>query len=214
MKKFILFSLILSTFFISCTKQPVYLPQLDISGETDIQNHSEIWVFYNEKTKKADVNKNNLITTTNWIINIDKKLLLSEVIPVFQMVKAKRAKKSIHSAEGMKDYITYSNTKDKNVSAFRIDSTSYMLLPKNEIQDLNQENPCTIIDFSPNSIRINKKDFSKTQWNKSVLDSLSGCIQLQFDQGLNYQEYMEYRLTLNSFLPKEMSVETTEYIYK
>ena len=130
------------------------------------------------------------------------------------MVKAKRAKKSMHSAEGMRDYITYSNTKDKNIAAFRIDSTSFMLLPKNEIKDLNQENPCHVIDFSPSSIRVNTNDYSKTQWNKSVLDSLSGCIQIQFDQGLNYQEYMEYRLSLHSFLPEESTIETTEYIYK
>ena len=209
MKK-ILFLVVTLTLFTSCTKTVLLLPQLNITGETAIQNHSEIWVYYDEDTKQADVNKNNLITTTHWIINMDRRLSIAETTPVLQMVKSKRAKKSIHSAEGMRDYIGYSNTLDKNVSAFRIDSITYIMLPKAEMKTLNTNNSCTIIDFKPSSISINEKEFTLEKWNTSVLDSIKGCVQLQYDQRISYQKYMEYRLSI----PKELKVENIEYVYK
>ncbi len=203
---------------ISCTDKSVALPQIAISGKTEIQNHSQIWVFQDTKegSVKADVNKNNTISTTNWIINIDKHLPMSEVIPVFQMIKAKRAKKSIHSAEGMKDYLSYSNTLDKNISVFSIDSIQFMLLSKEKLATLNQDKICkNTINFSSNDIRVNNKKYSVSQWNKTILDSLeTGCVQLQYNKDLSYQKYMEYRLSVKGFLPKGVSVETTEYVYK
>jgi hypothetical protein len=209
MKK-ILFLAVLATLLVSCTKKIVFLPQINVTGETAIQNHSEIWVYYNESSKQADVNKNNLITTTHWILNMDRRLSMAEITPIFQMVKAKRAKKSMHNAEGMRDYIGYSNTLDKNVSAFRIDSISYIMLPKSEMKTLNANNTCTIIDFKPNSIHINEKELTLEAWNTSVIDSIKGCIQLQYDQRISYQKYMEYRLSIS----KKLEIENIEYIYK
>ena len=57
----------------SCAKKGVELPIIPVSGTTEIANHSQIWVFLNfdEKKMKASVNKNNTISTTHWIINID-----------------------------------------------------------------------------------------------------------------------------------------------
>ncbi len=74
----------------SCTNKTIQLPQIAISGESEIQNHSQIWVFYkyNKDKIKAEINKNNTISTTNWIINIDKRLPIREVIPVFQTFKS------------------------------------------------------------------------------------------------------------------------------
>ena len=217
MKNYLLF-LFLSLIFISCTDKSVALPQVAVSGKTEIQNHSQIWVFQDTKegSIKAKVNKNNTISTTNWIINIDKQLPMSEVIPVFQMIKAKRAKKSIHSAEGMKDYLSYSNTLDKNISVFSIDSIQFMLLSKEKLVTLNQDKICeNTINFSPNDIRVNTKKHAVSQWNKEMLTSLkTGCVQLQYNQNLSYQKYMEYRLSVAEFLPEGVSIETTEYVYK
>ncbi len=210
----LLFFLILG----SCTNKTIQLPQIAISGESEIQNHSQIWVFYKyDKDKiKAEINKNNTISTTHWIINMDKRLPLNEVIPVFQMIKAKRAKKSIHSAEGMKDYVSYSDTSNNKIALFSIDSIQYIILKKSEIIQIEKEKQCDyVIEFSKESIKINQKEYSLDKWNKSVLDSLSlGCVQLQFDEKLTYQKYLSYRLQLNSFLSDDLVVEYTEYIIK
>ena len=218
MKKYIYLPLLIFI-LIGCVDKSVSLPQVAISGKTEIQNHSQIWVFQDitkEGSIKAAVNKNNIISATNWIINIDKHLPMSEVIPVFQMIKAKRAKKSIHSVEGMKDYLSYSNTLDKNISVFSIDSIQFMLLSKEKLAMLNQDKICeNTINFSSNDIRVNNKKYTVSQWNKTILDSLkTGCVQLQYNEDLSYQKYMEYRLSVIGFLPKGVSIETTEYVYK
>jgi len=218
MKKYIFLPLLIFI-LIGCVDKSVSLPQVAISGKTEIQNHSQIWVFQDitkEGSIKATVNKNNIISATNWIINIDKHLPMSEIIPVFQMIKAKRAKKSIHSVEGMKDYLSYSNTLDKNISVFSIDSIQFMLLSKEKLAMLNQDKICeNTINFSSNDIRVNNKKYTVYQWNKTILDSLkTGCVQLQYNEDLSYQKYMEYRLSVIGFLPKGVSIETTEYVYK
>ena len=218
MKRYIFLPLLIFI-LIGCVDKSVSLPQVAISGKTEIQNHSQIWVFQDitkEGSIKAAVNKNNIISATNWIINIDKHLPMSEIIPVFQMIKAKRAKKSIHSVEGMKDYLSYSNTLDKNISVFSIDSIQFMLLSKEKLATLNQDKTCkNTINFSSNDIRVNNKKYTVSQWNKTILDSLkTGCVQLQYNEDLSYQKYMEYRLSVIGFLPKGVSIETTEYVYK
>lgn len=216
MKKFLI-----PFFFIfalsSCNKKSLDLPQVAVAGISEIQNYSQIWVFYKHDTDKikAEINKNNTISTTHWIINIDKRLPLSEVIPVFNMVKAKRAKKSIHSSEGAKDYLSYSNVLESKISLFSIDSIQYIMLPKQDINQLLSDKPCkNTIEFSKEKIVVNQKEIQKSTWNKKQLESLSaGCVQLVFDKEISYQDYMEYRLKLISLLPDDISIETTEFIF-
>ena len=217
MKKYILLSflvVVLST----CANKTVQLPQVAVSGVSEIQNHSEIWVFYkfdNDKIK-TEINKNNTITTTHWIINIDKRLPLSEVIPVLQMIKAKRAKKTIHSVDGVNDYLSYSDILDKKIALFQINTIQYMMLNESELATLEKEKPCDyILKFSDEVITLNNQKHYPSEWRKQLLDSLdSGCLQLYFDKHLSYQSYMKYRLELNTYLPKGVTVESTEYILK
>ncbi len=217
-KKYLVIGLLISLLFTSCSKKEVLLPQVPVSGATEIQNHSEVWVFYNEKAAgdKADINMNNLITSTNWILNIDRRLALREVVPVFQTVHAKRAKKTMHSVEGMTDYISYSNTKDKNISVFPISDKSYLMLDWNDIQELNGTKVCkNEIIFYKNRVKINGQMYPGISWkqNLSALD-MTDCVQLIFDSRMTYQQYVKYRLELDELLPEKIVVQHTEYIIK
>lgn len=210
--------LLLIVILSSCVNKTLELPQVAVSGVSEIQNHSEIWVFYKHDTDaiKADINKNNTISTTHWILNIDKRLPLSEVIPVFHMIKAKRAKKSIHSSAEMKDYLSYSDIKDNKIALFSIDSIQYMLLPKSDIDQILAEKSCkNTIEFSVDVVKVNQKEIQANQWAKEQLENLhQGCIQLIFDEKLSYQDYMQYRLELSVFLKPNQEIEPTELIFK
>jgi hypothetical protein len=216
--RILLISLLAISLLTSCHKKEVLLPQVPISGETDIQNHSEVWVFYNEKGEdtKAIVNKNNLITSTNWILNIDRRLKLYDVIPVFQMIHAKRAKKTMHSVEGMTDYISYSNTKDKNISVFPISDKKYLMLSWEEILQLNQTKLCeNELIFYTNRVKVNGQMYSGISWEREI-DKFkkNTCIQLLFESNMTYQQYVKYRLELHELLPEGVLVQKTEYIIK
>jgi hypothetical protein len=205
MYKFIFLLLILS--ISSCNNKKIELPQIAVAGKSDIQNHSQIWIFYkkNKDSVWADVNMNNKINTTHWIINIDRHLTLDKLTPVFQKIKENRNKKSIHSKDGMHTYLSYSDMENKKIALFPIDSIQYL---KIEIE--NQENT---LRFLSDSFLINNKKFPTEQWDNFVLDTLNKTdVQLQFSDKLSYQQYMEYRLTVNSKLPKHIRIKHIEYI--
>jgi hypothetical protein len=217
MKKYLyLFIIVFSVF--SCKNETLELPQIAQSGLSNIQNHTEIWVFYEENhgIPKAKVNKNNIIGSTDWIVNIDKKLPLSEVIPVFQMLKAKRSKKSPHSVEGMKNYLSYSNTVDQQISLFSIDSIQYMMQSIEELEKLQKSFSAKYsIRFFANVVDFNHQMYSVEKWKAFSLDSLApGSMQLYFNSKMTYQQYLEYRILLQQKLSKQVSIEPIEYIIK
>ena len=202
--------------FISCNDKSLQLPQVPLSGLSGNMNHSQIWVFYNQESAQADLNINNTISSTDWIINIDRRLALSEVIPVFQLIKKKRAKKSIHNVEGMQNFLSYSDTYNKEIALFSMDSIQYIMESQADIAKIEQKISCDYrLVFSQDVIELNQREFSVDQWKTISLDTLTpGQMQLHFDSRLTYQDYMSYRLTLNDILTKEMIVESTEYIIK
>lgn len=201
---------------VSCTNQSVQLPQIPITSVSDIQNHSELWVFYKEKDGKieAHLNKNNRINSTHWIINIDKRLTLKELVPVFKTIKEKRELKSIHKKEGMKNYLSYSDIKDKKIALFAMDSLYFSIHSRKKIDKLKRSNNNNhTLVFTKKTIEIDRQKFPIKKWETMRLDTLSkGNIQLVFSQALNYQDYLEYRISIKNKLPKGMAINKLEYV--
>lgn len=214
--KHLLFLLVFIVAFTSCKNKSLELPQVPISGISEIQNHSQLWVFYEKDNDniKADLNRKNTIGSTHWIINIDKKLPLSEIIPIFQMIKNKREDKGLHSVEGAKNFLSYSDVLHEKIALFPFDGIQYMMQSSEEMAKMEQEIPCKyILAFSEEAIWLNEHKFSLKAWDAFSLDSLTpGRIQLQFDTQLTYQEYMYYRLSVGEMLPKDVILESTEYV--
>lgn len=214
--KQLLYFLIFIVTFTSCKNKSLELPQVPIAGISEIQNHSQLWVFCEEEKDelKANFNRKNSISSTHWIVNVDKKLPLSEVIPVFNWIKNKREDKGLHSVEGAKDYLSYSDILNEKIALFQVDGIQYKMQSSEEMAKMEQEIPCKyILAFSPDAIWLNQHKFPLETWDAFSLDSLtSGRMQLQFDKQLTYQEYMQYRLSINEMLPEEVTIEPTEYV--
>ncbi len=217
MKHFLIIISLL-VFFTACKDKALELPQVAASGLSDIQNYTQVWVFYKETEQgvKAEYNRKNTISTTHWIINVDKKLPLSEVIPILKRIQTKRDKKSLHSAEGMVNYLSYSDTKDERIALFSIDSIVYNHLLREALAELEAESMSDYtIAFLEDDIWLDKKRISKNDWESTGLDSLiQGKIQLHFDENLSYQDYMYYRLSINDKIPEEVTIENMEFVIK
>ncbi len=211
----ILVSVILFSFN-SCKKKNLELPIIPISGISGIMNFSEIWVFYNstEEKRKAVINKNNTISTTNWIINIDKRLTMKEVVPILEMIKTKRAKKSIHSAEGALNYLSYANEKDKNISLFSNDSIQYMLLDKSGFDELSYHyNADYILKLNELNFEINDTAYEYNKFNKELFDSLSPeKIHFFFHSNITYNRYLEIRIKADKYAEGKLEIDPTEYM--
>lgn len=208
--------LIILSIFISCNKKKVELPIIPITTTSNITDISEIWVFYDVKNEKnkANVNLNNIISTTNWIINIDKKLLMKEIVPVIQTIKSRREKKSIHSAEGKSDYLSYANNKDKNISFFKIDQIQYLQINKADTDNLSIHYKTDHnLFFREKNISFNKKEISIDSLKIEDFNTQnSRLIHVFFDENITYQSYLEKRIKLSEIIGDKFKIDDTEYI--
>lgn len=210
MKKLLFLSVILM--LTACNKKELHLPQVEISGTPMVQNFSELWVFYDAETGKAEVNKNNLIGTTHWLINIDKSLAMQEVVPVFELVRERRSRKTPHSQEGMADFLTYSDMKDKKVGLYDIADITFIRTSKEDLSKWIEKDSCDyIIEFAPKEFWLDHKPFPVENWQMNLLDSLpEGQLQLHFSTDLTYQEYMDYMLHIQAELPEQLTLDPKE----
>ncbi len=80
----------------SCIKERLlYLPEIQNSKISEIADISHAYLFYDETEKDSvDLNRKNLIGTTNWLINVDKRLTLKQAIPkiIYLQNKKRNAK--------------------------------------------------------------------------------------------------------------------------
>ena len=65
---------VLCTFlFLSCQNKKMELPQVKDVEITQVDNFSQVHIFYEEATGEAKLNANELISSTNWVFHIDRR---------------------------------------------------------------------------------------------------------------------------------------------
>lgn len=200
-----------------CQKKQVQLPLIDMPGISEIQNHSSIWIFMqsNNGETSAKLNKNNKITNTHWIFNIDRRLTMAQVIPLLEEMQENRNKDSMHKKEGMKNYFSYADTETETISLIPFDQTAFIT------ETLNKENlaaePCTVIlEIWGDRIKIND-EIIPLDLLLSDLKNKNSCgteemtkILLTYDSQTSYQDYLKAKtfLTLS-----EIDCSSDEYVY-
>lgn len=113
----------------SCVeKREVELPKSNTSLVTAIGEHSPIYIFYEKVGKDtiADLNRNNTISSTHWVFNIDKRLPLRLVVPHLIKMKAKK-EGSMHNNELAQTYFSYADSVHKNLAFIPFTKTNYFL---------------------------------------------------------------------------------------
>lgn len=106
--------LLLGIVLIACNPKSVTLPLSEHNGIADtLYNNSQIWIFNQEG--KPQLNFNNKISTTDWIIHIDRDLKMQHVLPLLDSIESLRKKKSIHKNEAARNYLSYMNPKSKRI---------------------------------------------------------------------------------------------------
>jgi biopolymer transport protein ExbD len=115
MKKIIFISAIF--LLISCNKEQVQLPKSDRTILKDIKDHSPVYMFFrvNEKDTTVKVNRQNTISSTNWVYNVDKRLPLKLVIPEINKLQEKK-RSSSHKKEGAIDVFSYADSIGNNLA--------------------------------------------------------------------------------------------------
>ncbi|MEZ4797420.1 MAG: hypothetical protein R2785_09640 [Flavobacteriaceae bacterium] len=202
--------LLLLIFTFSCAERELQLPVTTTNEITEVLDVSPIYIFYNDETGEADFNRNNMISTTNWLVNIDKRLTLKQVLPHLQYLQEKRQGDGMHKNESAKNYFTCFNEDTKSLSFIEFTEIEYFegssadYLTK--ISDLINSN--TIITIEINSINditianTNSENLSSKTNISGVLSTLNqlnnqeNLIYLNFELSLNFQDYITIKSKL------------------
>ena len=214
--------LILFCLCVSCADREVQLAETHINTTSKIHDVSPIYIFYNEDGS-ADFNRNNMIGTTNWLVNIDKRLTLNDLVPHLKFLQEKRSKAGMHKNENARNYFTCFNPEQKNLSF--IDFTDIIF----------EDNQARIVldsDTSDTKIHLKtSKDIDVTPFNGSkfktefsllenaiqtMIDSSSATIDIQllFDANVQYQDYITLKSILLNLDSDRIHISNNELIYK
>ena len=133
MKK--LLYLLLATAFLSCNNERVLqLPEIESAEIIEVLDVSPAYIFYDETQPDSTLfNRKNLIGTTNWLVNVDKRLTLRQAIPHIKYLQDKRKKASMHKNEAAKNYFTCNDTSIKNLGFLEFSDVDYTLTDKKKL---------------------------------------------------------------------------------
>ncbi|QBZ97797.1 hypothetical protein [Flavobacterium sangjuense] len=198
-------------FLSSCQNKEVLLSQANETVVADVKDHSPIYFFFKteEKDTLVDVNRNNSISSTNWLFNIDKRLPLRKVILEIKKLQTKKAA-SMHKSETSENYFAYTDTVKKTMAFLPFTKIHYKL----EKPDFN------IVYFHLDRndlVHYNEMVFSKNQLQEFI-DKLAAHtrIYFSFDKGMSFGKYIEYKFFIKTLEVKQKSVSINanrEYIY-
>lgn len=194
--------------FFSCgNKKDILLPKSNVTLVKDIQDHSPIYIFFkiNGKDTVADVNRKNSIITTNWILNIDKRLPLRLVIPEVIKLQQKKREEKAHKNEAALNYYSYADSIGKNMAFIPFTEVYYKMgKPKSG----------TVVFFNKNNeIWVNDLAIKRAYFNaffKNVKIN-SDTIRFAFDTNMSYGMYIQNKILKESLEKQSDSIE--EFIY-
>lgn len=192
-------SLIVVLFLISCgNKEDILLPKSGTTVISDVQDHSPIYIFFRikEKDTLAEVNRKNSIITTNWILNIDKRLPLKLVIPEVIQLQDKKRKDKAHQNEKAENYYSYADSIGKNMAFIPFTKVNYIIgKPKRNdfVVSFKKGNDLVWL----NGRAVKKADLLQEIFSIQFINKPR--IVIQFDKNISYGEYIQNKILIRKF---------------
>ncbi|TGV04308.1 hypothetical protein [Flavivirga rizhaonensis] len=226
MKKIILL-FVISLMFSCGNEKVVLLPEINHANITEIHDVSPAYLFYDTTQKDSvELNRKNLISTTNWLVNVDKRLTLKQVIPHIKFLQDKKQNSS-HKKKGVKNYFTCNDTSKKNLGFIEFtdvvyhNSTSVYSIEEND-KLKSEANSVDLIVFDVNDINIITMDHGIFKTDTSSLlniikDSLNSNskayeIFLRFEKDLTFQDYISIKSILSEIKNEYIKISNHEGI--
>lgn len=181
---------------ISCgNKEEVLLPKSDRTIVKEVVDLSPIYFFFRVKGKDTlvEVNRNNSISTTNWILNIDRRLPLRLVIPEVMKLQEKKRGDSAHKNEAAENYYSYADSIGKNLAFIPFTKVYYKR--EKPFSGLNS------IYFSSDKIKVNDVIVSRAElqdYLNNIFSENDIPILLCFDKRISFGSYIQDKIFIKS----------------
>jgi hypothetical protein len=192
---------------VSCgNKEDILLPKAGKTIVKDVVDLSPIYIFFRVKGKDtlAEVNRKNSIITTNWILNIDKRLPLRLVIPEVMKLQQKKREEKEHRNELALNYYSYADSIGKNLAFIPFTQVYYkMEKPKSGIE--------VYFDKS-DKILVGNKVIEKNDLENYIKQNAADKdIFYSFDKNMLFDNYIRLKIFVRSIDSKFIS--NQEFIY-
>ena len=231
MLKKIGFTGLITLFLWSCNSEKVIqLPEIQHAKITEILDVSPAYIFYNEtQPDSVELNRKNLIISTNWLFNVDKRLTLEQAIPKIKFLQDKKRNAKMHKNEAAKNYYTCNDSSIKNLGFIEFTDVIYQNKSLRDYFEYNRRtekmsvalNAFSGTDFSLESYH---KDDSNTHVYSTVEDAILNIIDhykseqdfklyLLFSSTLSFQDYISIKSKIENLKERGIPVEDNEFIY-
>ena len=148
---------------LGCQKKQMQLPQVQDTKITSVEDYSQVYISYEETSEEAKLNANGLISSTNWVLHVDKRNKLKEVAPLFIKLQEKRTNpRNPHSNPDAHLYISLADIPHKRLGF--MDVTDLNLFPYDPQKMSEYGN--TPIYVYPDGFRLKEDKGEKTPWSE------------------------------------------------
>lgn len=199
--------IVLFTLFSCGNKEDILLPKANTTIVKNVDDLSPIYIFFRTKGKDtlAEVNRKNSIISTNWILNVDKRLPLRLAIPEIMKLQEKKRTEKAHKNEKAENYYSYADTIGKNLAFIPFTNVYYKLEKPNSIVVFFAKNNEILVD----NVEVKREELL-TYLNK-LPSNTSNQYVFCFDKNLTFGGYIQNKIFIES-LKVEMK-STQEFIY-
>ena len=204
--------LVLFTLYSCGNKEAVLLPKANTTIVKNVDDLSPIYIFFSIKNNDtlAEVNRKNSIISTNWILNIDKRLPLRIVIPEIMKLQQKKREEKAHKNEKAENYYSYADTIGKNLAFLPFTKIYYRIeKPKSAM----------IVFFTKNNeIQVNNRTVKREEL-KQHLTALSSdkprTYFFCFAKNMSFGTYLQNEILIQSLNLQslELQVDKQEFVY-
>ena len=190
------FSVVILFVLLSCgNKEDILLPKSNVTIVSDVVDHSPIYIFFRTKGKDtlAEVNRKNSIISTNWILNIDKRLPLRLVIPEVMKLQEKKRNEVAHKNEKAENYYSYADSIGKNMAFLPFTKVYYRM------EKAHNDGVKIYFIKGSNNVLVNSMSIKKSkvaQYIYNIDYIIPPKILLIFDKEMSYDEYIQSKILI------------------
>lgn len=217
------FQIGLLLFLMSCSNEKiVQLPEISDSEITEILDVSAAYLFYDEtKEDSVELNRKTLINTTNWLVNVDKRLTLKQAIPKIILLQDKKRNAEVHKNEAARNYFTCHITSINNLGFIDFTDVFYldkkldevMVEPNNIHIIFNQDSNIKIITSNDSVLMTSELSFLQDIKSLNLDNNELKTVHLFFNKDLTFQTYITFKSLINLLNSENVIIANTEFVF-
>ncbi|MCB0383212.1 MAG: hypothetical protein KDD05_07920 [Psychroserpens sp.] len=226
-----LYIIALTLLIFSCGhEKSVLLPEIDNAKITEVLDVSPAYIFYNEsQPDSVELNRKNLIGTTNWLFNVDKRLTLEQVIPKIKFLQDKKRNAQMHKNENARNYYTCNDVSIQNLGFIEFTDVYYQNTSlrdyfKYKARSEKMSVALNIISMHNYSLELSYNELTTTEIYSNIEDVVLKIkdyynteqdfnLYVLFYSKLSFQEYITIKFKIEDLKSKGIPIDNNEFIY-